>query len=113
MTHDATPPKIPAADFHRVQNSEEFHQLRSAFRGFAFPMTVAFLVWYAFYVLGSIWLKDLMMTPVLGVLNLGFIIGLGQFASTFLITFLYIRYMGKKVDPIATRIREDLEGGAL
>ena len=113
MTHDTTPPRIPAADFHRVQNSDEFRALRSAFRGFAFPMTVAFLVWYAFYVLGSIWLRDFMMTPVFGVLNLGFLIGLGQFVTTFLITWLYIRYMGRKIDPIATSIREELEGGAL
>lgn len=113
MAQKASPPKIPAADFHRVQNSEEFARLRSTFRGFAFPMTVAFLVWYAFYVLGSIWLKDFMMIEVIGVLNLGFLIGLGQFVTTFLITWLYIRHMGKKIDPIATSIREDLEGGAL
>ena len=92
-----------------MQQSEEFALLRGRFRLFAFPMTVAFLAWYLFYVLGSIFAKDLMMTSVFGNVTVGFLFGIGQFVSTFLITWLYIRHMNKKVDPIAEKLRADLE----
>ena len=42
----------------------------------------------------------------------GIIFGLLQFVSTFLITWLYIRHMNKDVDPIATKLRTELEESA-
>lgn len=114
MNDAHTPNKgiIPPAEFHRVQQSEEFGRLKKVFRSFAFPMTVVFLVWYLAYVFGSIFAKDLMMTQVFGNVTVGFLFGIGQFVSTFLITWLYIRHMNKKVDPLATELRADLEGTA-
>ena len=94
--HDSSPDaptgEIPAEDFHRVQQSPEFAHLKRTFRSFAFPMTAVFLLWYFAYVLGSIFAKDLMMTSVAGNLTVGILFGLGQFVSTFLITWLYIRH---------------------
>ncbi len=103
---------IPQDAFRRAQASEEFQGLKKAFRGFAFPMTAAFLIWYFAYVLMSVYARDLMATPILGNINLGTIFGLAQFVTTFLITWLYIRHMNNKVDPIATKIREELEGAS-
>jgi uncharacterized membrane protein (DUF485 family) len=60
----------------------------------------------------SVYARDLMATPILGNINLGTIFGLAQFVTTFLITWLYIRHMNNKVDPIATKIREELEGAS-
>ena len=73
-------------------------------------MTIAFLVWYFAYVLMSTYAEVLMATPVIGNLNLGILLGLSQFVMTFLITWLYIRHANKNLDPIATKIREELEG---
>lgn len=86
--------------------------LRSTFRGFAFPMTIAFLVWYFAYVLCSTFARDLMSTTVAGMnfLNIGLLAGLGQFITTFLITWLYVRHANSKLDPIATTLRDQLEG---
>lgn len=95
-----------------MQASEDFTRLRSSFRAFAFPMTAAFLVWYFLYVLLSTYAEDLMSTPVVGNLNLGLIFGLAQFASTFLITWLYVRHANRKLDPIAAKLRTELEGEA-
>jgi uncharacterized membrane protein (DUF485 family) len=95
-----------------VQNSEEFARLRKVFRGFVFPMTVVFLAWYLLYVLASGWARDFMGTKVWGHINIAYIFGLLQFASTFLIAWLYERHMDNKVDPLAARIRDDFEGGA-
>ena len=110
--HDAPAGEIPAEEFHRVQQSPEFAHLKRTFRSFAFPMTAVFLVWYFAYVLASIFAKDLMMTSVFGNVTVGFLFGIGQFVSTFLITWLYIRHSNRKVDPLAKQLREQLEGSA-
>jgi uncharacterized membrane protein (DUF485 family) len=101
-----------AAELQAVQGSEDFRRLRRSFRAFAFPMTAAFLVWYLSYVLLSTYAEDLMSRPALGNLNVGLLLGLGQFLSTFLITWLYVRHANKSLDPVATRLRTELEGGA-
>ena len=93
-----------------VQRSAEFIHLRKTFRGFVFPMTVVFLSWYLLYVLASGYARDFMGREVLGNINVGYIFGLLQFASTFLIAWLYERHMDNKVDPLAAKIRDDLEG---
>lgn len=111
---DGAKPKISQEAFIEVQNSPEFAELRKTFRGFAFPMTVAFLVWYFAYVLASVFAKDFMSQPFMGMphFNLGHFLGLMQFVTTFLITALYINHANKKLDPISSRIRERLEGAA-
>ena len=96
-----------------MQNSAEFARLRKVFRGFVFPMTVVFLAWYLLYVLASGWARDFMGTEVWGNINVAYIFGLLQFVSTFLIAWLYERHMDNKVDPLAAKIRSDLEEGAL
>ena len=99
--------------FERAQRSPEFLDLKKTFRSFAFPMTVAFLVWYLLYVLLSTYAVDLMSTPVFGYVNLGLLISLGQFVTTFLITWLYVRHANRSIDPKAAAIRAELEGGEL
>lgn len=106
-----TKPTISPDAFVSVRDSSEFQELSSRFRRFSFPMTAAFLIWYFAYVLMSVYAKDFMSTPVVGNINIGVILGLFQFVSTFLITGLYIRHMNKKIDPISTKIRASLEEG--
>ena len=104
-------PSSPTPEqFQQVQRSEDFSRLRSSFRSFAIPMTVAFLVWYFAYVLLSTYAEGLMSTPVLGNLNLGLLMGTSQLLMTFLITWLYIRHANRNLDPIAEKLRDELEG---
>ena len=93
-----------------AQQSPEFAELRRKYRSFAFPMTVVFLSWYLLYVIASGWARDFMGTELIGNINVAYVFGLLQFVSTFLIAWLYERHMNKNVDPLATKIREDLEG---
>lgn len=108
------PQKGPISEqaYMAAQNSPEFAHLKQKFRAFAFPMTVAFLVWYFAYVLLSIFARDFMDTPAIGNLNIGMVMGLAQFVTTFLITWLYIRHMNNSIDPIATKLRTGLEESA-
>ena len=96
-----------------AQNSPEFGELRRAFRRFVFPMTVVFLSWYLLYVLASGYARDFMGYQLVGNVNVGYVFGLLQFVSTFLIAWLYERHMDNKVDPLAARIREQLESGEI
>ncbi len=106
------PPPTSEPDWATIQQSAEFVELRRRLRVFVFPMTAAFLVWYLLYVLLSDYAHDFMGTKVFGNINIGLIFGLLQFVSTFVITSLYVRYADRKLDPLAEKIRHDVEGGA-
>ena len=96
-------------EYREAQHSPEFTELKRRFRRFAVPMTVAFLAWYLLYVLLSTYAVDVMNTQVFGNVNLGILLGLGQFVTTFLITQLYVAYSAKNTDPIADEMRGRLE----
>lgn len=110
-TDDRRAGGIPVATYESVQKSPDFQQLRRSYRGFAFPMTVAFLAWYMLYVLLSIFASDFMATEVFGSINVGILLGLGQFASTALITWLYVRHANRSLDPMAEKLRLEIEEG--
>jgi uncharacterized membrane protein (DUF485 family) len=102
---------VPVATYEAVQRSPDFQQLRKSYRGFSFPMTVAFLAWYALYVLLSVFAPDFMATDVVGNINVGILLGLGQFVSTALITWLYVRHSNRSLDPLAEKLRIEMEEG--
>ncbi len=110
-TDDRRAGGIPVAAYSSVQRSPDFVQLRQSYRGFAFPMTVAFLAWYALYVLLSVFAPDFMATDVFGNVNVGILLGLGQFVSTALITWLYVRHANRALDPLAEKLRHEMEEG--
>lgn len=95
--------------YEQVQDSPEFALLRSRLRRFVFPMSALFLIWYLAYVLLASYAHGFMATKVLGNINMGLIIGLLQFVSTFLITTIYVRYANKKLDPLAEHLRDHIE----
>ena len=104
------PDAISGERYLEVQASPEFQELRNRLRRFVFPMTAIFLIWYAVYVLLGAFAHDFMAIQVFGNINVGLLIGLGQFLTTFLITGLYVRFANRELDPRATAIREELEG---
>lgn len=98
--------------YEQVQESQEFSDLRARLRRFVFPMSAAFLIWYLAYVLLASYAPGFMATKVAGNINIGLLIGLMQFVTTFAITTIYVRYAGKYLDPAAERIRKSIEGPA-
>ncbi|MGW0805340.1 DUF485 domain-containing protein [Nonomuraea sp. NPDC002799] len=98
-----------ASVYERVQESSEFQELKRRFRAWTFPMTVAFLVWYLLYVVLSGWARDFMGIKLIGEVNVGLVFGLLQFVSTFLIAWAYARHAEKKLDPIADKLRHEVE----
>jgi uncharacterized membrane protein (DUF485 family) len=110
MSTDA-PVGITSDRYVAVQRSDDFVGLRRALRGFVFPMTAAFFLWYALYVILSAYARGFMDTKVVGHINVALIFGLLQFVSTFLIAWLYARFADRKLDPIADRMRAEIEKG--
>ena len=64
------------------------------------------MAWYLLYVVMSNWAPDFMSTQVVGNINVALVFGLLQFVSTFLIAWLYGRYMEKHVDPLARELEQ-------
>ena len=100
---------IPLTDFVEVENSETFRQLKKRHRSFVFPLAAAFLIWYFAYVLLASYAPEFMSTKVWGNINIGLLLGLGQFVTTFAITTWYVSYANRRLDPLAAQIRDELE----
>jgi uncharacterized membrane protein (DUF485 family) len=96
----------------RVQAGAEFAELRRRQRRFVFPVTAAFLLWYLAYVLLACFARDLMAVRVADGVNLGLVIGLLQFVSTFVISTVYVVYARDRLDPLAERLRAQVEAGS-
>jgi uncharacterized membrane protein (DUF485 family) len=101
--------EIGGAGYLAIQAGPEFQELRTRLRRFVFPMTAVFLIWYATYVILGAFAHDFMATPVYGNINVGLLIGLGQFVTTFIITGLYVRFASRELDPRAEAIRSQVK----
>ncbi|MFJ1847608.1 DUF485 domain-containing protein [Streptomyces sp. NPDC088146] len=121
MATDAPPPEAstdtrpaePTTEaFIATQESGEFGELRDTYRSFAFPLTIAFVLWYLLYVLLSNYAGGFMGTKVYGNINVAFVFGLAQFVTTFLIAWLYSRHAAAKLDPKAEAIKSRMEADA-
>lgn len=97
--------------YEQVQATPEFRAFRGRLRRFVFPMTVVFLVWYLAYVMLASYAPGFMAIRVAGTVNVGLLVGLGQFVSTFAITQLYVRFADREIDPVATHLRGIVEEG--
>lgn len=102
--HDQAHRHDPVYD--ELAATPEFAQLRSAYRRFAIPATVAFLLWYLLYVVMSNWAEGFMATKVAGNINVALVFGLLQFATTFVIAYLYSSYSNRHLDPLARHLDE-------
>ena len=103
------PSDMPVTDFERIQASPPFRELKKRHRNFVFPVAIGFLVWYFAYVLLADYAHEFMSTPVFGNVNIGLLLGLGQFVTTFAITTWYVSFANRRLDPAADAIRHELE----
>ena len=115
MSEQAPPPterpQPTPEEFLTAQASPEFTKLRRTLLRFIVPMSVFFLVWYAVYVLLGAFAHDFMAIEVWGNINLGLVLGLLQFVTTFAITAAYVKFSGRDLDPTAEQIRQNFANG--
>lgn len=115
----STPPDIPrhdaaehgdGVDYSDIRDSAEFAELRRRVLRFVVPVTALFMANFMLFVLLSAYAPDLMGTPVIGLINAGILVGVFQFVTTVAIVVGYGRYAREHVDPLADRIRDEVEG---
>ena len=104
-THDHAARHDPVYD--ELSARPEFAELRSRYRRFVIPATVAFLAWYGLFVLMSMFAHDFMSTKIVGNINVALVFGLLQFLTTFLLAFVYSRYSNSRLDPLARQLTEE------
>ncbi len=110
--HPALKLSAPSAEeFIAAQQSPEFQKLRHTLRSFVFPMTAFFLSWYGLYLVLGVFAPGFMGTQVWGNINVGLILGLLQFVSTFAITAAYIYFANHRFDPQADVVRQGFADG--
>jgi uncharacterized membrane protein (DUF485 family) len=106
----AVPSERSAAGVYlEVQRSAAFQEVRRRYRRFVVPAVVLFFAWYVAYVVTATTAPGLMAQPVAGVVNVAMVAGLGQFASTFLLTWLYVRHARLRRDRAALELRWDTQ----
>ena len=104
--------QLPVHDhevYNQIASEGDFAELSKRYRSFAFPATIAFMVWYVTYVICNNWARDFMDTKVVGHINVALVFGLLQFASTFIIAILYARHSTKLLDPLASKLRDEFD----
>ncbi|MFE5894415.1 DUF485 domain-containing protein [Streptomyces sp. NPDC056468] len=106
------PAEVPsgAADVYlEVQRSAAFQEVRSRYRRFVVPAVVIFLSWYVAYIVAATTAPELMARPVTGAVNVAMLAGLGQFLTTFLLTWAYARHARLRRDRAALELRWDTQ----
>lgn len=99
-------PAPGASDIYlEVQRSAAFQEVRSRYRRFVVPATAGFFLWYVAYVVAATAAPGLMARPVAGAVNVAMLAGLGQFLSTFLLTWAYARHARLRRDRAALDLR--------
>ncbi|OLT29772.1 hypothetical protein BJF83_10460 [Nocardiopsis sp. CNR-923] len=96
------------AAFVSMHGDPRFVELKRRLFVFVFPMSLGFLAWYLLYVLMSAFARDLMGTVLFGTVNVALVFGVLQFVSTFGIAVLYTLYARRRLDGLATELREEL-----
>lgn len=111
LSHTDPHGQIGTAAFQEMKASPEYRELRSKFTTFAFPIVITSMIWYLFFVLMSTYGTSIMAKPVFGRLNVGLVIGLLQFVTTWIITWAYVRHANNNLDPRSQAIKARLEKG--
>jgi uncharacterized membrane protein (DUF485 family) len=91
-----------------VGKDPEMVELERRHRRFVWPATVFFLIYYlALNVLAGT-SPDLMGTKLVGEFTFGYLFALSQFLMAFVVAWVYSRWAARRIDPLATDLREKL-----
>jgi uncharacterized membrane protein (DUF485 family) len=92
------------AAYDLLYASPEFAHLRRRFRRLVLPLMAGFLAWYFAYVLLATYAHDFMAHEVAGRINVGLLLGLAQFVSTFAIAWFYAHRADRDIDPLSAAL---------
>ena len=100
----------PANDWQALERDPAFRELVHAKRGFIFPATIFFIVYYfALPVLVGYW-PEAMGRDVIGEINVAYLFALSQFAMAWIIMAMYVR-RARVFDGMVARLLAGRRGG--
>ena len=100
-------------DWMAAEQSPEFQELVRRRRGFVYPATAFFMLWYFGFILLASLAPDFMGESVIEGLTVGYVLALTQFIMTWVLGWMYLRAADRVFDPLARRAAEAaIEAGA-
>jgi uncharacterized membrane protein (DUF485 family) len=91
-----------------VGKDPEMIELENRHRRFVWPATAFFLVYYLTLNVLAGTSPDLMGTKLFGEFTFGYLFALSQFLMAFVVAWVYSRWAARRIDPLATDLREKL-----
>ncbi len=91
-------------DWHRVEGSEEFHEVTAARRRVVTPLLILFLVWFGGFLVLAAYARGLMAETIYRGFTVAYAAALSLVLMTWLIAFIYIRTTRSTVDPKIERL---------
>ncbi|HEV2921419.1 MAG TPA: DUF485 domain-containing protein [Actinomycetota bacterium] len=91
-----------------VAKDPEMIELENRHRRFVWPITIFFLVYYLALPVLAGTAPDLMGTKVFGEFTFGYLFALSEFLMAFVVAWVYARWAARRMDPLATDLREKL-----
>jgi uncharacterized membrane protein (DUF485 family) len=91
-----------------VGKDPEMVELENRHRRFVWPVTAFFLVYYMLLNILAGTSPDLMGKKVFGEFTFGYLFALSQFVMAFVVAWVYSRWAARRIDPLATDLREKL-----
>jgi uncharacterized membrane protein (DUF485 family) len=91
-----------------IGKDPEMEELEHRHRRFVWPATVFFLLYYMSLNVLAGTSPELMGTKLFGQFTFGYLFALSQFAMAFVVAYVYSRWAARRIDPLATDLREKL-----
>jgi uncharacterized membrane protein (DUF485 family) len=91
-----------------VGKDPEMVELERRHRRFVWPATAFFLVYYMLLNILAGTSPDLMGKKLFGEFTFGYLFALSQFVMAFVVAWVYSRWAARRIDPLATDLREKL-----
>jgi len=96
-------------DWNVVIADPRFQALHRKKQGFLTGLMLFSVVFYFLLPIGAAYFQDLFRVRVRGVLNVGLVFALAEFAVAWLVAFVYARRAGGEFDRLAREIAADYE----
>jgi len=93
-------------DWEAAERSPEFRELVKRQRSFVAPATVFFLAWYLGFIILAGYAEDFMGERIYQGFTVGYALALTQFLMVWVLTWLYLKFADRVLDPLRRRAAE-------
>jgi uncharacterized membrane protein (DUF485 family) len=98
-------------NWEEIERDGDFRELVHAKRGFIFPATIFFIVYYFALPILVGYFPDAMSRDVIGQINIAYLFALSQFVMAWIIMAMYVK-RARVFDGMVARLLAKVRGGA-